>query len=234
MQLSTILSFARVQAQTDSNGLTDTNGIIWANEALQDFHRRLINKGVDASQLQESYTDATVPAAGNGSTFLYPTDMAFLKTIEVNFTDTQANNYKRASQVDISNLPGESSFSWLRVNAAKNAPMFDDHGDWFEIFPSFGSSDNLTQSIRIVYFLKPTEYTSTSDTVNYPESLDTTILGWRIASNYLYSLGTQRIPDGDKFNAKYEERVTQYIGTLARGSQQPLQATPLQITGYQF
>lgn len=230
MILSTVLTFARTQALTDSNGLTDANGIIWANEALQDFHRRLVAKGVDASQLQESYTAAV---AGQG-TYLYPTDMIFLKAIELNYTDTNANNYQLASQVDVSNLVGQSSFSWLRGNANKNAPQFDDRGDWFEIFPTPSSVDSLTQLIRIIYFLKPTEYTSTSDTVAYPENLDTTILGWRIAANYLYSLGSARISDGDKFMVRYEDRVKQYISTLAKGVQQPLQATPLQMTGFQF
>ncbi len=230
MILSTVLNFARTQALTDSNGLTDAVGMVYANEALQDFHRRLVARGVDASQLQEAYTAAV---AGQG-TYLYPTDMMFLKTIELNYTDTNANNYQRASQVDVANIAGQSSFSWLRGNADKNSPQFDDHGDWYEIFPTPSAVDSLSQLIRIIYFLKPTEYVSTSDTVAYPENLDTTILGWRIAASYLYSLGTARIPDGDKFNAKYEERVTQYIATLAKGSQQPLQATGLQIDGFQF
>lgn len=234
MILSAILNFVRTQVQGDSNTLSDATGIVFANEALQDFHRRLVAKSVDAGQLQESYTSAVVPATGNGSTFLYPTDMLFLKTIEVNYADTNANNYKVAQQVDVSNLSGRSSFSWLRINGATGAPQFDDRGDWFELFPAFTMANNLTNAIRIIYFLKPTEYTTIADTVAYPENLDTTILGWRIAADYLYSLGTARIPDGDKFNAKYEERVTQYIATLARGVQQPLQATSLQITGFSF
>jgi len=234
MTLATVLAFARAQTQTDSNGLTDANGIVWANEALNDFHRHLVAKGVDASQIQESYITATVPSAGNGSTFLYPSDMLFLKTIEINYTDTSANNYILASQVDVSNLTGQSSFSWLRGNASVNSPQFDDRGDWYEIFPAFTAANNLTNAIRLFYYLQPTLYVATSDTVVYPENLDTAILGWRIAASYLYSLGTARISDGDKFNAKYEERVTQYIATLARGSQQPLQATSLQIDGFQF
>lgn len=230
MLLSTVLAFARAQALTDSNGLTDANGIIYANEALQDFHRRLVTKGVDASQTQEAYTAAV---AGQG-TYLYPTDMMFLKAIELNYTDTNASNYIQAQQIDVSNIAGQNSFSWLRGNVAKNAPQFDDRGDQYEIFPTPGSADSLTQLIRIFYFLKPTEYVATSDTVIYPENLDTTILGWRIAASYLYSLGDSKIATGDKFNAKYEERVTQYIATLARGSQQPLQATSLQVTGFEF
>lgn len=228
MILSTILNFARTQAQSDSNGITDASGIIWANEGLQDFHRRLVAAGVDASQIQESYTSGVV---GTG-TYLYPTDMMFLKAIELNYTDTSANNYKQATQIDISNIPGGSSFSWLRGNANKQTPLFDDHGDWFEVFPTFTSADNVSQAIRIFYFLKPTEYTSVSDTVAYPENLDTTLLGWRVAAMYYYSLGN--IPDGDAFTLKYEERVKQYITTLAKGVQTPQQTVPLQIDGWRF
>ena len=75
--LSNVLTFSRAQTQSDSNGLTDTNGLVFANEALLDFRRRLINKGVDASQLQEAYTSGTV----DQGTYLYPTDMFFLKAI---------------------------------------------------------------------------------------------------------------------------------------------------------
>src|SRR3990167_3618692 len=104
--LSYVLSFSRAQAQTDSNGLTDANGIIFANEALVDFHRRLIDKGVDASQLQEAYTSGTA----DQGTYLYPTDMLFLKAIEVNFASTDAEGYITAEQVDVSNLAGWNSF----------------------------------------------------------------------------------------------------------------------------
>src|SRR6185436_14645085 len=101
MTLSTVLAFARAQALTDSNGLTDVNGIIFANEALQDFHRRLVASGVDASQLQETYRDGAI---GTG-TYLYPTDMLFLKAIELNYTNTNPQDYQTATQVDVSNLP---------------------------------------------------------------------------------------------------------------------------------
>jgi len=231
MQLSKILAFARAQALTDSNGLTDANAIIYANEALQDFHRRLVAHGVDASQIQESYRDAT---AGVG-TYLYPTNMLFLKAIELNYIDTNAGNYVPAEQTDVSNLPKGTSFSWLRGNANKNTPQFDDHGDWFEIFPTPQGTDSLSQLIRIFYFLQPTEYTATTDTVSYPESLDTTILGWRIAASYLYSLKDQgSMAQADKFNSKYDERVKDYISTLSRGVQTPLQAKGLSLTGFEF
>src|SRR3990167_3281505 len=226
--LSDVLSFSRAQAQTDSNGLTNANGIIFANEALLDFHRELIAHGVDASQLQESYTSGTLDVG----TYLYPTDMFFLKAIELNYADTNSENYLPASQIDVSNLSGNNSFSWLRLNQSKTFPKFDDRGDWFEIFPTPTSGDNLTSLIRIFYFLEPTEYIAVGDTIAYPESLDYRILGWRIASSYLKSLGNWE--SAAPFDLEYTERVSQLVKTLSRGVQTPMQATAIQSTGWEF
>ena len=226
--VSDAITFARTQAQTDSNGLTNANGLIWANEALVDFRRRLIAAGVDASQLQEAYRDATVDIG----TYLYPTDMFWLKSIELNYANTTAQDYKTATQVDVSNIPGGKSFGWLRTNAATNAPWFDDRGDWYEIFPTPTSAHNTSQLIRIFYYLEPTEYTAVGNTVAYPENLDYRVLGWRIATNYLYSL--EKFKQGDAFNLKYEERIRQIISTLSRGSQMPIQAIGIQLSGFEF
>ncbi len=230
--LSNVLTYARVQGQTDSNGITDTKGIVFANEALFDFRRRLVDAGIDALGIQESYRDGVIPTTGNGSTFLYPDDMMFLKAIEVNYTDTNPSNYITALQYDSSNIPGQVSFSSLRLNGSTQSPQFDDHGDWYEIAPAFTSSNNLSQAIRILYFLKPTEYTTTADTIAYPESLDYRILGWRIVADYFYSL--DKFDEGDRQNSKYEERVKQLIATLGRGAQQPLQASTVPLTGWEF
>jgi hypothetical protein len=223
--LSTVLAFSRAQAQTDGNGLTDSKGIIFANEALVDFRRQLISHGVDAASIQESYRDAT---AGTG-TYLYPTDMFFLKTIELKYN---GNDYRRAEQVDVSNLAGGVSFSWLRNHADAFAPQFDDRGDWYEIFPTPLSNNSLSAMIKIFYYLTPTEFTAVSDAITYPETLDYRLLGWRIASNYFYSLG--KIIEGDKFDMKYQERVRELISTLGRGSQQPIQSSPIQLDGWTF
>lgn len=222
------LSFARTQSQTDSNGLTDANGLLWANEALVDFRRRLVSKGVDASQLQESYRDGT---AGTG-TYLYPTNMFWLKAIELNYGDTSEQNYVPATQIDVSNIPANRSFSWLRVNAATQSPFFDDRGDWFEVFPTPTAANNVSQLMRIFYYLEPTEYASTSSQIVYPESLDYRSLSWRIAANYKYALG--KIDEGDAFMAKYEQRVQQIIDTLSRGSQQPITATTIVDSGWEY
>lgn len=230
--VSDVLAFARLQAQTDSNGLSDADGIIYANEALMDFHRKLLFKGIDALGLQEAYRDASVPAEGNGSTFLYPTDALFLKTIEVNFNNTNPSDYIRAEQVDHSNLPAGTSFSWLRINASTQAPKFADNGDWYEIFPAFKSGNNTSQAIRLIYFLKPTEYTSVADTVAYPASLDYRILGERVAANYCREL--RDFPGADAFDIEYNRKVSEFVATLGRGAQQPLQATVPVMTGWEF
>ena len=226
--LSDALSFSRAQAQTDINGLSNANGIIFANEALVDFRRRLITAGVDASQLQEARRNGEV----NIGTYLYPTDMFWLKSIEVNYAGTDADGYLTATQLDVANIPGGKSIGWIRTNASTSSPYFDDRGDWFEIFPTPTAAHNVTNLIRIFYYLEPTEYSAVGDAIVYPESLDYRALGWRIAANYLYSLG--KIDEGDAFNLKYEERIKQLIATLSRGSQQPIQATPLSITGWEF
>lgn len=224
--LNNVLQFSRAQAQTNNLGLTDTNGILFANEALVDFHRRLVDKGVDASQLQEAYTDGDA----NVGTYLYPDDMLFLKAIELNYAGTGQDGYQLATQVDVSNISGQNSFSYLRQYASTFNPNFDDRGDWFEIFPT--PTTDIPQLMRIFYFLKPTEYTSTSDTIAYPESQDIRILGWRIASSYYLSIG--KMAEADMFDRKYQERVTEYCSTLSRGTQQPIQATALPMTGWNF
>lgn len=232
--LSDVLTFSRAQAQTDSNGLTNTNGIIFANSRLVDFHRQLVAAGVDASQIQETYCDAVIPTAGNGTTLAYPEDCLALKTIEVNYTDNLAQNYIRAEQVDVANLPGQNSFSYLRQYASAQAPQFDDRGDWYEVFPAFISGNNTSQAIRLFYYLKPTEYTAVGDTIAYPESQDIRILGWGICADYYYSLN--KFEEAAVFEKKYQDRVTQYISTFARGSSQPIQATVLNVgnNGWQF
>ena len=226
--LNNVLTFSRAQAQTDSNGLTDANGIIFANSRLVDFHRQLVDKGVDASQLQEAYATLSAPALGNGLTATYPSDCLSLKTVEVNFTDTNPQNYIRAEQVDVANLAGQNAFSYLRQYASTQLPQFDDRGDWYEIFPAQACT------VRLFYYLKPTEYTSTGDTIAYPESQDYRILGWGICADYYYSLN--KFEEGAVFETKYQAGVDKYITTLGRGSSQPIQAQVLNVgsNGWQF
>ncbi len=231
--LNTALNYVRQKAQTDSNGLSDANGITFWNEALLNYRSYLIKRGIDAAQLQESYVGSiTPPSSGNGSTFSYPTDMYMLKTIEVNMTDTNVNNYITATQLDVSNTPGNVSFSWLRNNQPASQPLFDDRGDTYEIFPSFLNATNTTNAIRIIYYLQPTLYTSTGDTLVYPDSLNWYILAEKTVALYYESLN--KFNEAEYWNNKYTtDRETQTT-TLAQGSKQPIQPTPLQITGWEF
>lgn len=226
--LQNVLDFARTVAQTDTNGLTDSSGIQFANEARYDFRRKLISHGIDASSIVEVYRDAT---AGQG-TYLYPDDLFFLKAIELNYTDSSENNYVKATQIDVSNISGGVSFSWMRKNADRRYPQFDDRGDWYEIFPTPQAGDDANALIRLFYFAEPTEFIATTDSVDYPEDLDYRLLSWRVASSFFYSLG--RIDDGDKFDLKYQEKVRDLVGTLGRGSQQPIQFNPIQMDGWLF
>ncbi len=233
MTLQDILTFARTQAQTDSNGLTDTKGITFASAGLSDFHRQLIRHGVDASQIQETFIPTvTPPVSGQGSTFAYPTDCLALKTVQVNYQDTTPQNYRIADQIDVANTPNQQSFAWLRIYQSALWPKFDDRGDWYEVFPAFTGNNNLTNAIWLFYYLKPTAYTATSDTVSYPENQDVGILGWRTVSDYWKSL--EKWDSAAGAEAEYQKRVTEYIATLARGSQQPLQSTVIQDAGWSY
>ena len=120
----------------------------------------------------------------------------------------------------------------MKAVQSNRYPKIDDRGDWFEIFPTPTSSSNLTKLMRIFYFLEPIEYTTTADTISYPISLDYRLLGWRIASSYMKSL--MKWNESAGFEAEYEKHLSQVTKILSKGVQQPLQATPIQNTGWNF
>jgi hypothetical protein len=226
--MSTLLNaitYARQLAQTDSNGITNTLGIAFGNDALQNMTRSLLERGVDASQTQESYTDLTTSSP---NTYAWPTDMFALKTIEVNFSDTGQNNYLQAEQVDVANLQGDTSFSYLRANQPTTAPLVDNRGDTYEIFPTPLVANS--QGIRIFYFLTPTEYTDTGDTIAYPCSLDYRCLSARIAALYATSQGDLEMAKA--CNEEYQARLQDIIRILAPGTQQPIKPQKLHLTGW--
>lgn len=225
---SDIITYARTLAETSSIGTDATAELNFVNDALNDFYRSLIEREVDAAQVQESYM-TTVSAQG---TYLWPSDMFQLKTIEVNFTDTQAANYIQARQLDVSNLQGDTSFDFVRQNQSFREPMFDDRGDWFEIFPTPTASMNNTNSIKIVYFLIPTEFALTSSTVAYPATLDYRIISCKAAALYLKSI--ERDNAAANCDAEYQKRLNQIIRILQVGSEQPISPEGLHLTGWQF
>ena len=233
-QLSSVLTYCEQKTLTSSGTLNNnTNGLSFSNDALLDFRTELIKHGIDGVGLVEAYVPsvsaATPPTA---SIFAFPSDMYFLKTIEVNMTDTTQENYIQAQQVDVSNTNNQVSFDWLRVNQPIEAPLFDSRGDTYEIFPSFLPSFNLTNPIKIIYFQQPTPYASTSAVLSYPETLDQYILSDKIVSLYYESLN--KFDEAELWDKKYKARVQKLINTIGRGTQQESPSNGIYDTGWNY
>lgn len=219
------ITYARQKAQTDSNGISDTNGLAWANNGLIDITRDLIARNIDGAQTQESYT--TISGSDNPpGRFAWPSNMFALKTIEVDFSNVGGQNYLQAKKLDVSNLQGRTSFDYIRVNQPTEAPTFTNHGDTGEIFPTVITS----ALVRIFYYLTPTEYTDPSDTINYPQSLDYRVLGDKILVGYYESLLNWDAVAS--WEARYAKKINDSINILAPQSQQPIDPTPLAVTGW--
>src|SRR6185369_7720801 len=103
--VSTLLNYVEKKTQAGAGTLNNaTDGLLFLNEALLDFRSELIKRGIDGAQLQESYVaSVSPPVSGNGSTFAWPDDMYFLKTVSVNMTSGAPNDYVQARIMDVSN-----------------------------------------------------------------------------------------------------------------------------------
>lgn len=225
--VSDAITYARQKGQTDSNGISDTTGLAWANSGLIDITREYIKRNIDASQVVESY--ATISASDTPpGRFAWPGDMFMLKTISINYTDTTPINYIQASKMDVANLQGDTSVGWLRTNQSTTTPQFTNHGDTGEVFPTpLG-----TASVGIFYYLAPTEYSSVSTTITYPISLDYRCLGDKILESYYQSL--ENFPVADQWGAQANKKIEESVTILGPQSQQPTTPVSLQITGWQF
>ncbi len=220
------ITYAQQLAQTDSNGISSVLGLALYNDALQTMTRDLVNRDIDAAQTQEAYRNMNT---NSPSTYLWPSDMFALKTIEVNFTDTTQQNYLQATPMDVANIQGKS-FDWLRVNQSQSDPLFDNRGDQFEIFPTPTTAN--TNGIRIFYFLTPTEALDVGTGIPYPLTLDYRAISTLMASRYYK---TQNDPEmADVYAKEYAERIAKIINILAPSSQQPITPQPLSMTGFNF
>lgn len=220
------INYAQTLAQTDALGIGSVAGLGFYNDALQAMTRDLINRGIDAAQTQEAYTDINT---NNPNTYAWPSDMYNLKTIEVNYQDNIAQNYLQALPVDVANIQ-QMSFSWLRQNQPQSQPLFDNRGDTFEIFPTPTVANS--QGIRIFYYLTPTEATNVGAPIQYPQTLDYRALSAKIASMYYKSQGDTI--QAQIYDQEYATRVDKIIKILAPGTQQPITPTPLQISGWRY
>ena len=220
------ITYTQQLCQTDSNGIGSTLGLALYNDSLQTFHRDLINRGIDASQTQEAYHDLTTTSP---QTHLWPEDMYALKTIEVNWQNQTKQNYLQAVSLDVANIQGVS-FSWLRANQSQTAPLFDNRGDQFEIFPTPTVSNS--QGIRIFYYLTPTEVTTVEQGIEYPLTLDYRASSCKMAALYYKTQNDANM--AAVYESEYLQRVEKIIKILAPGTQQPIQPMSLQISGWQF
>lgn len=225
--VSDAITYARQKAQTDSNGISDTNGLAWANSGLIDITRELIKRNVDASQIAESYATILSSDVPPGR-FAWPLDMFMLKTISVNFTDTSQANFIQCGKVEVSNLQGRTSVDFMRLNQPTQNPLFTNHGDTGEVFPTIISS----AIVKIFYYLEPVEYTTVGDTVSYPQSLDYRCLGDKILESYYQS--QENFDAANQWNIQAVKKINDSIVILAPQSQQPTTPEPLHISGWEF
>lgn len=232
------ITYARQLCQTDSGALSDSLGLAFANDALQDFTRTLIENKIDAAQTIEAYA-TILPTDNPPGRFAWPTDMYSLKTIEVNFNGSAQSDYLQATAMDVANIQNQS-FDWLRLNQSVRTPLFDNRGDTAEIFPTPTS----TTTVRIFYFQQPTEFSSTASTISYPLSLDYRCIACKIANLFETSLEKSGLAmnrgkvfatgQAALFDRMYQDRLDKIVQILAPASQQPITPTPLIITGWQF
>lgn len=226
--ISAAITYARQKAQTDINGISDANGLAWANDALLDTTRIMFERDLNAAQTKEAFATIS-PGDDPPGQFAWPSDMYALKTVEINTNGSSQTNYLQAQPVELANIQFVS-FDFLRANQPATWPLFDNRGDIGEIFPT----PTVATLVRILYFLQPTEYTATTSTIVYPLSLDYRIIGDKIVTSYYESLGEDKANFATKAEAKYQKRLNDLIQILAPASQQPVQPTPLQISGWQY
>jgi len=220
------ITYAQQLAQTSSNNIGSVLGLALANDALQTWTRDMLSRNVDAAQTQEAYRDLST---NSPNTYLWPSDMFALKTIEVNYQDSTQQNYIQAQVMDVANIQGKS-FDWLRVNQPQDAPVFDNRGDQFELFPT--PIVGNTNGIKIFYYLTPTEYSDVGQAILYPQLLDYRTLSCKMASMYYKTQND--INMAGIYEKEYQERIGKIINVVSPGTQQPIQPTPLAITGWNF
>lgn len=222
--VSSVISYTQQLAQTDVNGISSILGLAFYNDALQDMTRDLIERGIDAAQVrEEQFSVLTV-----NKKFTWTPSMFALKTIEVDYTGSGGQNFIQAEKVDVSNLQSKTSWDWLRANQPTNSPLFTNHGNTGEIFPT----PTGTALVNIWYYLIPVEATTVGDTVIYPQTLDFRMLSAKMAALYYNS---QQNPNmATVWENEYQKRLGKIKSILAPQSKQPTTPESLHISGWNF
>ena len=237
MLLSTSIQNARTILKTDINGLVNSDAISLANEAQYAVIADLIKRGINAAEIQESYESATTQIG----TYLWPPDLWMLKELMVNYQDTTETNYLEAKPIDGGNLPEGQNIQYIRANQPTSQPIFENRGDWFEIFPAPNSTNNnnLTNFFWIFYFLAPTLFTSSvgdgSDvTVPYPLNLDPYLLSARIAMIQALRGTEEQQTRASSYASLYAQKLDTVENIIKRPSQKQIQPTGIPDNGYVY
>jgi hypothetical protein len=237
--LSDSIKVSRQLGGTSSTGLGNSLAIDLANQVQMKLRKMLIDKGIDACPVQESTKDLK----DSQGTYLYPSDMFYVpKSIEINWYENPVTkgNFKPVNKVNDSNLPDGASVGYLRENQDANDPLIDYRGDYFELFPnpdaSFwggasSSGTSLTGALRIFYYLQPTLYTQTTDTLTYPENLDHFSFGKLIKNLYDYTLQTI---DDAKLETAFNIEVGRLVHIIQGDGMSPTKARGISWSGWEF
>lgn len=237
--VSDVIALARKFAHTDSVGLPDANGIDFLNAAMLEQQKMLIVER-ESLFIQEAYRDLTAEILDNGSSpgkVLFPSDLWFLKQIEINIQDTSNQNlYFPATPADSSNLQPGNSLDALRANQPVNKPLILNNGDWFEVLPTPKSAvitdlTKVTKAFRIQYFKAPVVFVATTDALVYPFTLDFRPLARKVAAIYLEPLNRD---ESDVQDAKFKSGTDELVGMLDTGSELQTTAQDIGLTGYEF
>jgi hypothetical protein len=220
-------------ALTDSNGLPDSDGIIFGNDAQTQIQMMFIKRR-RSFFLQEATRDITSTEIIGGSApgkFLFPSDMWFLESIQYNSVDTtNPSLYKPCRQINAANLQNGKSIDWVRNNQDVNAPLVDIRGDWFEILPT--PSIIMSKAVKIFYYLQETDFQTTGDTIAYPFSLNYYCLSYMIGS--IYCTANKDFDLAAELEKKAQAAVDMVIDMIESGMQTPLRPQGLGITGWQY
>lgn len=224
------ITYAQQLAQTDVNGISSVLGLAFANDSLENMNRAMYERDIDSGMLNEvtiPLTGATSYSFPNGTLYTNAPTMYALKTVSINTSGSTQANYLQANHVDVSNLQGQTSIDYLRLYQPTTYPLFDNYGDTFEVFPTLSAGN-----VKIKYWKVPTEYPDVGAPIVYPQTLDYRCISARIASLYYKSQNDEKM--AQIYETEYQNRLQDIIRILAPGTQQPLKAQALNITGWQY
>lgn len=221
--------------------ITDEQIIKFLNEAWNEFQIKLSMEREDFFVMGKKIN--SLIAGENAYTF--PKDMLILKRMEINYEDpTREDLYRKATEVDVSNLGTNMSWEWLVKNQPITQPLYDHRGDYFEIAPM--PQKNVINGIKIYYLAKrkildanneeKDEFTSVSDQIPYPLNLYPEAICYKIASDYLRSIGSTsyQIMEANNLLTLYQEKVKTIINGIQPREQMVYNTQGLNLTGYEF